>query len=49
MLPDHILARVARRRPRDLEELSTVPGVGVILAHRFGKALLSALDAEEEA
>lgn len=49
VLADHILARVARRRPRDLDELSEVPGVGVILAHRFGEAMLSALDAEEGA
>lgn len=47
VLADHILARVARRRPRDLEELSTVPGVGAILAHRFGEAMLSALELEE--
>ncbi|MGV3759491.1 MAG: ATP-dependent helicase [Actinomycetota bacterium] len=49
VLADHILARVARQRPRDLEELSAVPGVGMILAHRFGEAMLSALDAEEGA
>ncbi|MFP5255021.1 MAG: ATP-dependent helicase [Acidimicrobiia bacterium] len=47
VLADHVLARVARARPRDVEELGAVPGVGVILAHRFGEAMLSALDDEE--
>ena len=49
ILADHVLARVARARPRDLDELSAVRGVGMILAHRFGEAMLSALDADEEA
>lgn len=46
VLPDHVLARVAVQRPRDVEELGAVRGVGAILARRFGAAILAALDDE---
>jgi DNA helicase-2/ATP-dependent DNA helicase PcrA len=43
VLPDHVLARVAMARPRDVEELGAIRGVGVMLARRFGPAILEAL------
>ena len=48
VLPDHLLARIAAIRPRDIAELGTVEGVGALLAQRFGQAMLDALhDAED--
>lgn len=47
VLPDHVLARVAAARPRDVEELGAVRGVGAILAQRFGTSILTALDEED--
>lgn len=44
VLPDHVLARVAAERPRNVEELGAVRGVGAILAQRFGPSILAALD-----
>ncbi len=49
VLPDHVLSRVVAARPRDLEELGAVRGVGPILAGRFGDAMLDALSAPAEA
>ncbi len=43
VLPDHVLARVAAARPADVASLGEVPGVGPILAQRFGDAILRAL------
>jgi ribonuclease D len=45
VLPDHVLARVAASKPRDLDELGALRGVGPILASRFGEAILDALGA----
>jgi len=43
MLPDHVLSRVVAARPRNLDELGAVRGVGPILASRFGDSMLHAL------
>jgi DNA helicase-2/ATP-dependent DNA helicase PcrA len=43
VLPDHVLARIARVRPADLDALGDIRGVGAILAQRFGPAMLAAL------
>ena len=43
VLPDHVLARVAAARPRDVEALGAIRGVGPILAQRFGEEILGAL------
>jgi DNA helicase-2/ATP-dependent DNA helicase PcrA len=43
VLPDHVLVRVAAARPRDIDELGSVRGVGTILAKRFGDDILDAL------
>lgn len=43
VLPDHVLARVAAASPRDVDELGAISGVGLLLAHRFGAAILAAL------
>jgi hypothetical protein len=40
-----VLARVAAARPRDLDELGALRGIGPILAGRFGEAILDALGA----
>jgi DNA helicase-2/ATP-dependent DNA helicase PcrA len=44
VLPDHVLARIAETRPRDLTELGAIRGVGAILADRFGDDVLAALN-----
>jgi DNA helicase-2/ATP-dependent DNA helicase PcrA len=49
VLPDHVLARVASARPQDLDELGALPGVGPILARRFGTAMLQALHSPVDA
>jgi DNA helicase-2/ATP-dependent DNA helicase PcrA len=49
VLPDHVLARVVAAHPADLEELGAVRGVGPILAHRFGDAMLEALTSPVDA
>lgn len=43
VLPDHVLSLVVAARPRDVDELGAVRGVGPILASRFGDAMLGAL------
>ena len=43
VLPDYVLSRVVAARPRDVDELGAVRGVGPILASRFGDAMLGAL------
>ena len=43
VLPDHVLTRVATARPRDVDELAGIRGVGTILARRLGPAMLEAL------
>jgi DNA helicase-2/ATP-dependent DNA helicase PcrA len=43
VLPDHVLARVATARPRNVDELARIRGVGTILAGRLGPAMLEAL------
>ena len=45
VLPDEVLADIARRAPTDLEALAAVPGVGPGRAQRLGPALLAALAA----
>lgn len=45
VVADHVLARIAKAQPKDLDELAAVHGVGIILAHRFGPEILAALDA----
>ena len=40
VLPDHVLSLVVAARPRDVDELGAVRGVGPILASRFGDAML---------
>jgi DNA helicase-2/ATP-dependent DNA helicase PcrA len=49
VLPDHVLSRVAAARPRDLEALGAIRGVGTILAGRFGDAILEAMASPAEA
>jgi len=43
VLPDHVLVAIASAQPQDLDELAQVRGVGVILANRFGAAILDAI------
>jgi DNA helicase-2/ATP-dependent DNA helicase PcrA len=43
VLPDHVLRRVAEARPRDVDALGAIGGVGPLLARRFGPAILDAL------
>ena len=45
VLPDHVLTLVVEADPHDVEELSTVSGVGPILAGRFGPDIIDALRA----
>jgi superfamily I DNA/RNA helicase len=45
LLHDATLQLLAERRPRTIEELLTVPGVGRVKAARFGSALLEVLAA----
>jgi len=45
VLPDHVLARIAKAHPRDLEALGAIRGVGTILAGRFGDDVIAALAA----
>ena len=40
---DRTLAAVAEARPRDLDELVSVPGLGPVKAARYGEALLDLL------
>jgi DNA helicase-2/ATP-dependent DNA helicase PcrA len=49
VLPDHVLLRVATRRPADVEALGAIDGVGPILAGRFGDEILRALAVGEVA
>jgi DNA helicase-2/ATP-dependent DNA helicase PcrA len=49
VLPDRVLARVVAARPRDVAELGAVRGVGPVLAHRFGPAILQAIATPSEA
>jgi DNA helicase-2/ATP-dependent DNA helicase PcrA len=49
VLPDHVLSRVVAARPRDVDALGAVRGVGPILASRFGAAMLDALASPAEA
>jgi ribonuclease D len=44
VLPDHVVDRIVRARPPDVRSLGEVPGVGPVLAHRFGHAILAALE-----
>ncbi|MDP1821403.1 MAG: ATP-dependent DNA helicase UvrD2 [Acidimicrobiales bacterium] len=43
VLPDHVLARIAKVRPTDVAALGGIRGVGEILAARFGADVLAAL------
>ena len=43
VLPDRVLARIVAKHPANFDELGAVRGVGVILARRFGDAILRAL------
>jgi DNA helicase-2/ATP-dependent DNA helicase PcrA len=49
VLPDHVLSQVVAARPRDVDELGAVRGVGPILARRFGDAMLHALASPADA
>ncbi len=49
VLPDHVLHRVVAARPRSVDELGAVRGVGPVLARRFGSAMLAALAAPADA
>jgi len=40
---DSTLREIASKRPRDLDELSTVQGVGAVKLERYGEAMLLAL------
>ncbi|TYO91565.1 DNA helicase RecQ [Oceanicella actignis] len=42
------LARIARRRPRSVDELAALPGVGAARAQRFGPAFLGIIAAHED-
>ena len=46
VLPDHVLIRIARDRPVDLDALAAIDGVGTILAHRLGPEILRSLDGQ---
>jgi DNA helicase-2/ATP-dependent DNA helicase PcrA len=43
VLSDRLLARIAAAAPQDIDQLGAVPGVGTILARRFGEPILAAL------
>lgn len=43
VLEDRVIVEIARRRPRNLEELLEVPGVSRVFAERYGAALLRTL------
>ena len=47
LLPAETMLRLARRPPRNGLELAAVPGVGGVIAERFGAAILAALDAPD--
>jgi DNA helicase-2/ATP-dependent DNA helicase PcrA len=44
LLTDRVLAAIADGRPRDVDELAVIPGVGRLLATRFGDDILAALN-----
>jgi ATP-dependent DNA helicase RecQ len=44
---DSTLREIAARKPRDLNELSSVQGVGAVKLERYGEAMLEALTASE--
>ncbi len=48
VLPAYVLARIAAAQPADVEALGEVPGVGPLLARRFGPEVLTALRAPAE-
>src|SRR4029453_11702996 len=45
VFPNSTLAEIAGRRPRDLSELSAVPGVGPAKLERYGSEVLNVLNA----
>jgi ATP-dependent DNA helicase RecQ len=45
---DSTLREIAASRPRSLEDLGTVQGVGAVKLARYGKAMLAAVAAQEE-
>ncbi|HJR26494.1 MAG TPA: 3'-5' exonuclease, partial [Acidimicrobiales bacterium] len=47
VLADHVLARIVEARPRHIDDLGEIRGVGTILAGRFGPDLLATLRAAE--
>ncbi len=48
VLTDPVLEELLRQRPRTIDQLRTVRGLGAIKADRFGPDLLAALGTEEE-
>jgi len=44
---DRTLAEIARRRPNSLDDLSAVPGVGTLLAHRIGDRIIELIRTTE--
>lgn len=42
--PDGVLSDIARTRPATVEELATLPGIGVPLASRAGRAIIRAIE-----
>jgi DNA helicase-2/ATP-dependent DNA helicase PcrA len=47
VLPDAVLMAIAAQRPTSIDELADVPGVGRLMANRFGPRLLEVLRAAQ--
>ncbi|RVI45040.1 HRDC domain-containing protein, partial [Sinorhizobium meliloti] len=47
VFPDTTLIALAKRRPRDFEELLDVPGIGESKRERYGEAFLAVIEAFE--
>lgn len=43
LCPDDVLRRIADQKPQSVDELETIPGVGVMLARRVGPRILEAV------
>ena len=49
IFPDRTLIEMAARRPRDLDELAEVHGVGIAKLEKYGAAFLAIIQAEADA
>jgi ribonuclease D len=49
VIPGHVLADLVRFRPRDVDELARIPGIGRVRVDRYGAALLAVLDESDAA